>query len=125
MVKRQQLHKALAGEAAGHATPGYEPAAGVTANGMQVFTPTSFVTAVNNVVYALDNDTGHPNFVKRFDAITMVATAQCPGGMTGAVTRASIWLLPLTFLPTVIAAGEDIVAPSAHLVKGTARHRTP
>src|SRR5262245_36149259 len=37
---------------------------GVTANGMRVFTPTSFVTAVNNAVYALDNDTGHPNFVK-------------------------------------------------------------
>jgi hypothetical protein len=60
---------------------------GVTANGMQVFTPTSFVTAVNNVIYALDNDTGHPNFVKRFDAPLASSTAQCPGGMTGALTR--------------------------------------
>jgi outer membrane protein assembly factor BamB len=60
---------------------------GVTANGMQVFTPTSFVTAVNNVVYALDNDTGHANFVKRFDAPLPAPTAQCPGGMTGALTR--------------------------------------
>src|SRR5262245_64654786 len=60
---------------------------GVTANGMQVFTPTSFVTAVNNVIYALDNDTGHPNFVKRFDAPLASATAQCSGGMTGAMTR--------------------------------------
>jgi hypothetical protein len=60
---------------------------GVTANGMQVFTPTSFVTAVNNVVYALDNDTGHPNFMKRFDAPLAPATGQCPGGMTGALTR--------------------------------------
>jgi len=59
----------------------------VTANGMQVFTPTSFVTGVSNTIFALDNDTGHPNFVKRFDAPLPLATAQCPGGMTGALTR--------------------------------------
>ena len=60
---------------------------GVTANGMQVFTPTSFVTGVSNTIFALDNDTGHPNFVKRFDAPLPAPTAQCPGGMTGALTR--------------------------------------
>src|SRR5262245_48368064 len=47
---------------------GFGLSPGVTANGMQVFTPTSFVTAVNNAIYALDNDTGHPNFMKQFDA---------------------------------------------------------
>jgi len=60
---------------------------GVTANGMQVFTPTSFVTGVSNTIFALDNDTGHPNFVKRFDTPLPAPTAQCPGGMTGALTR--------------------------------------
>ena len=60
---------------------------GVTANGMQVFTPTSFVTSVSNTVFALDNDTGHPNFVKRFEATLPMPTAECPGGMTGALTR--------------------------------------
>ena len=60
---------------------------GVTANGMQVFTPTSFVTGVSNVVFAVDNDTGYPFYVKRFDAPMPAPTAQCPGGMTGALTR--------------------------------------
>src|SRR5262245_40294908 len=60
---------------------------GVTANGMQVFTPTSFVTGVSNTIFALDNDTGHPNFVKRFDAPLPAPTANCPGGVTGALTR--------------------------------------
>ncbi len=60
---------------------------GVTANGMQVFTPTSFVTSVNNTVFALDNDTGHPNFVKRFEPTLPTPTSECPGGMTGALTR--------------------------------------
>lgn len=60
---------------------------GVTANGMQVFTPTSFVSGVNNTIFAIDNDTGHPNFVKRFDAPLPAGTAQCPGGVTGALTR--------------------------------------
>jgi hypothetical protein len=60
---------------------------GVTANGMQVFTPTSFITGVSNTIFALDNDTGFPNFVKRFDAPLPAPTAQCPGGMTGALTR--------------------------------------
>src|SRR5262245_53403985 len=66
---------------------GFGLSPGVTANGMQVFTPTSFVTAVNNAIYALDNDTGHPNFMKQFDAPLAATTAQCPGGMTGALTR--------------------------------------
>ena len=52
--------------------------AGVTANGMQVFTPTSFVTGVSNVVFALDNDTGHPNFVKQFDATLPAADGAMP-----------------------------------------------
>ena len=51
------------------ARAGHVLSQGVTANGMQVFTPTSFVTGISNVVFALDNDTGHPNFVKQFAAI--------------------------------------------------------
>jgi hypothetical protein len=73
---------------------------GVTANGMQVFTPTSFVTGISNTIFALDNDTGHPNFVKRFDAPLPAPTPDCPGGMTGALTRV-VNLVPTALeLPT-------------------------
>ena len=97
---------------------GLSLAQGVTANAHAGLHADIVRHGVNNTVFALDNDTGFPNFVKRFEAALPTPTAQCPGGMTGALTRV------VNLIPTPLrmpAAGPperwDIVAASAHRVK--------
>jgi outer membrane protein assembly factor BamB len=73
-------------------------------NGLLGFSPASFVTGSSNNVFALDNDTGYPLWLRHFDAALSAPTSQCPGGMTGAAGRV-VSLVPAPLeLPTPAAA---------------------
>jgi outer membrane protein assembly factor BamB len=60
---------------------------GVTASGVTLFIPMSLVSGSSNSVYAIDNDTGHVVWKRRFDAALPAATQDCSGGITSAATR--------------------------------------
>jgi outer membrane protein assembly factor BamB len=78
---------------------------GVTMNGLIGFTPASFVTGASNNVFAIDNDTGYPVWHRHLDAALPTATADCPGGITGAAGR-TVALVPERLqLPAPAAPG--------------------
>jgi outer membrane protein assembly factor BamB len=63
-------------------------AAGVTVNGVTLFTPLAIITGSSNNVYAVDTDTGSTFWQRHFDAaLPSASTAACPGGITSAATR--------------------------------------
>jgi outer membrane protein assembly factor BamB len=78
---------------------------GVTMNGLIGFTPASFVTGASNNVFAIDNDTGYPVWHRKLDAPLPAATAQCPGGVTGAAGRVVSLVREPLQLPAPAAPG--------------------
>jgi hypothetical protein len=55
---------------------------------VNLFTPLSTVAGPENVLFAVDNDTGNIFWTRRFeDALPPAGTVACPGGMTAAPTR--------------------------------------
>jgi outer membrane protein assembly factor BamB len=78
---------------------------GVTMNGLIGFTPASFVTGASNNVFAIDNDTGYPVWHRKLDAPLPSATAQCPGGVTGAAGRVVSLVREPLQLPAPAAPG--------------------
>ncbi len=63
-------------------------AQGVTVNGVTLFTPLALITGASNNVFAIDTDTGRLFWQRHFEApLPAEATADCPGGITGAATR--------------------------------------
>ncbi len=60
---------------------------GVSGNTAQLDPSPGNVTGSANNLYAYEIDTGAIAWTKHFDAPAATATAACPGGMTGGVTR--------------------------------------
>ena len=67
---------------------------GVVTSGVNLFTPISTVAAPENLIFALDNDTGNLFWTRRFDGSLAPGTAACPGGISGAPTRTVNLVLP-------------------------------
>jgi len=61
--------------------------AGVVTSGVNIFTPLSTIAAPSNQIFAVDNDTGNLFWTRRFDGTLAAGTAECPGGISGALTR--------------------------------------
>ena len=61
--------------------------AGVVTSGVNIFTPLSTIAAPSNQVFAVDNDTGNLFWTRRFEGALAAGTAECPGGISGALTR--------------------------------------
>ena len=60
---------------------------GVITSGVNIFTPLSTIAAPSNQVFAVDNDTGNLFWTRRFEGALAAGTAECPGGISGALTR--------------------------------------
>ena len=60
---------------------------GVITSGVNIFTPISMIAAPSNQVFALDNDTGNLFWTRRFEGAVAAGTAECPGGISGSLTR--------------------------------------
>jgi hypothetical protein len=60
---------------------------GVVTAGVNIFTPLSTIAAPSNQVFAIDNDTGNLFWTRRFEGALDAGTAECPGGISGALTR--------------------------------------
>jgi hypothetical protein len=60
---------------------------GIVTSGVNLFTPISTVAGPENLIVALDNDTGHVFWMRRFEGSLRAGTAACPGGISGAPTR--------------------------------------
>ena len=61
--------------------------AGVITSGVNIFTPLSMIAAPSNQVFAIDNDTGNLFWSRRFEGALAAGTAECPGGISGSLTR--------------------------------------
>ena len=61
--------------------------AGVITSGVNIFTPLSTIAAPSNQVFAIDNDTGNLFWTRRFEGALAAGTAECPGGISGSLTR--------------------------------------
>jgi hypothetical protein len=62
-------------------------APGVITSGVNIFTPLSTIVAPSNQVFAIDNDTGNLFWSRRFEGALPAGTAECPGGISGSLTR--------------------------------------
>jgi hypothetical protein len=60
---------------------------GVITSGVNIFTPLSTIAAPSNQVFAVDNDTGNLFWTRRFEGALAAGTAECPGGISGSLTR--------------------------------------
>jgi hypothetical protein len=60
---------------------------GIITSGVNIFTPLSTIAAPSNQVFAIDNDTGNLFWTRRFEGALAAGTAECPGGISGALTR--------------------------------------
>ena len=60
---------------------------GVITSGVNIFTPLSTIAAPSNQVFAIDNDTGNLFWSRRFEGALAAGTAECPGGISGSLTR--------------------------------------
>jgi hypothetical protein len=60
---------------------------GVITSGVNIFTPLSTIAAPSNQVFAIDNDTGNLFWTRRFEGALAAGTAECPGGISGSLTR--------------------------------------
>jgi hypothetical protein len=60
---------------------------GVITSGVNIFTPLSTIAAPSNQVFAIDNDTGNLFWTRRFEGVLAAGTAECPGGISGSLTR--------------------------------------
>jgi hypothetical protein len=60
---------------------------GVITSGVNIFTPLSTIAAPSNRVFAIDNDTGNLFWTRRFEGALAAGTAECPGGISGSLTR--------------------------------------
>jgi PQQ-like domain len=60
---------------------------GVITSGVNIFTPLSMIAAPSNQIFAVDNDTGNLFWTRRFDGTLAAGTAECPRGISGALTR--------------------------------------
>jgi hypothetical protein len=66
---------------------GVSLSAGVVTSGVNIFTPLSTIAAPSNQVFAIDNDTGNLFWTRRFEGALAAGTAECPGGISGSLTR--------------------------------------
>ena len=60
---------------------------GVITSGVNIFTPLSTIAAPSNQVFAIDNDTGNLFWTRGFEGALGAGTAECPGGISGSLTR--------------------------------------
>ncbi|HEU4891153.1 MAG TPA: hypothetical protein VFT47_06360, partial [Vicinamibacterales bacterium] len=60
---------------------------GVITSGVNIFTPLSTIAAPSNQVFAIDNDTGNLFWTRGFEGALAAGTAECPGGISGSLTR--------------------------------------
>jgi hypothetical protein len=60
---------------------------GVVTPGINIFTPVSTIATPSNQIFAIDNDTGNLFWTRRFDGTLAAGTAECPGGISGTLTR--------------------------------------
>jgi outer membrane protein assembly factor BamB len=68
---------------------------GVVTPAVNLFTPISTIAGPENLIFAVDNDTGNVFWTRRFDGSLAGGTVPCPGGITGAPTRTVNVLIPL------------------------------